>query len=256
MKTAPKNNLTEKKARMSLLPMDLLRKHLVPAYEEGVVKYERESWRQGFEVSVMVDACMRHIEEFFWQGENIDPDAPNGKHHLGGAIFCLLSILHTMDTRPELDDRYKKRISLGDALRKAAGSPETEETLETLEDKIIQDLSEGFPGEDIEEAVQDAVVSGVGVLEVTTSVSAAPAAGITARIVKPEELYKDPEEETYPGDVRETQKVEQEGGPIGYSNKAIYVCPYCGFRSEFSSVIGLHKQTCKENPDCEIVAYS
>ena len=107
MDTAPKNNVQEGKAKVSLLPMDILIKYLVPAYEEGVTKYARESWRQGFHTSVMVDAALRHINEFFWEGQDIDPDSSVGKHHLAGAIFSLLSILHTLDTKPELDDRVK-----------------------------------------------------------------------------------------------------------------------------------------------------
>jgi len=106
--TAPKNNVQEGKPRMSLIPMDLLKQYLVPAYEEGIIKYERESWRVGFGTSVMVDAMLRHIEAFYWQGQDIDPDSPTGKHHLAGVIFCALSILHTLETRPELDDRPKK----------------------------------------------------------------------------------------------------------------------------------------------------
>lgn len=110
IKTAPKNNVQENKPKMSLLPMDLLKKYLVPAYEEGLVKYHRESWRGGFQTSIMIDAAMRHIEEFFWKGQNIDIDSPIGKHHLAGAIFSLLCILHTLDTRPELDDRKGDNI--------------------------------------------------------------------------------------------------------------------------------------------------
>lgn len=103
--TAPKNNLQEGKPQPSLLPMDLLVKYLVPAYQEGLIKYKRESWRAGFQYSVLVDAALRHITAFFWDGEDIDRDSITNKHHLAGAIFCLLSILHTQDTRPELDDR-------------------------------------------------------------------------------------------------------------------------------------------------------
>jgi hypothetical protein len=105
---APKNNVQEGKPRPSLLPMDLLIKYLCPAYEEGVVKYERESWRKGFKVSVMIDAAFRHINEFYYEGKDIDKESSTGKHHLAGAIFSLLSILHTMDTRPDLDDRFTK----------------------------------------------------------------------------------------------------------------------------------------------------
>ena len=110
-KTAPKNNVQEGKARMSLLPLDILRKYIIPAYEEGLIKYERESWRGGFQVSVLIDAAMRHMETFFYEGEDFDPDAEKlgiTKHHLAGAVFSLLSILWTLDTRPELDDRVKE----------------------------------------------------------------------------------------------------------------------------------------------------
>jgi len=110
METAPKNNEIDGKPKVSLLPMDMLIKYVVPAYEEGVQKYERESWRKGFPVSVMIDAALRHITAFFWEGEDTDPDSLVGKHHLAGAIFSLLSVLHTLDIRPELDDRVNKRI--------------------------------------------------------------------------------------------------------------------------------------------------
>lgn len=109
MKTAPKNNVAEGKPRVSLLPMDVLIRHLVPAYEEGVQKYARESWRDGFYVSVLIDAALRHIADFYYLGRDADPDSPTGKHHLAGAIFSLLSVLHTLDTRPDLDDRFARR---------------------------------------------------------------------------------------------------------------------------------------------------
>lgn len=105
--TAPKNNIQEGKARMSLLPMDVLQKYLVPAYEEGIIKYDRESWRKGFNTSIMIDATLRHIGEFFWENCDIDSNSSTNKHHLAGAIFSLLCILQTLDKHPELDDRCK-----------------------------------------------------------------------------------------------------------------------------------------------------
>ena len=106
MKTAPKNNRKEGKSRPSLLPFDLYIKYVCPAYEEGVIKYQRESWRDGFWTSDLFDACMRHLNSFFYKGEDFDPDAQDiKKHHLGAAIFCMTSILNTLETRPELDDR-------------------------------------------------------------------------------------------------------------------------------------------------------
>jgi dATP/dGTP diphosphohydrolase, N-terminal len=105
---APKNNREEGKPRPSLLPMDVLINYLCPAYEEGLIKYKRESWRRGFLVSDMFDAADRHLSNFFYEHEDWDPDAWKlgiKKHHLAGALFSILSILHTLDTRPELDDR-------------------------------------------------------------------------------------------------------------------------------------------------------
>jgi hypothetical protein len=110
--TAPKNNTQEGKPQLSLIPLDVITKHVVPAYMEGVIKYERESWRRGFKTSVLVDAALRHITAFFYDGEDYDKDAEKlgiKKHHLGGAIFSLLSILHTLDTRPDLDDRAREQ---------------------------------------------------------------------------------------------------------------------------------------------------
>ena len=102
---APKNHEIEGKFRPSLLPLDILMEFQCSAYEEGVIKYSRESWRKGFPVSVMIDAALRHIIEFFWLGNDIDESAPTKKHHLTGAIFSLTCILQTLKTRPDLDDR-------------------------------------------------------------------------------------------------------------------------------------------------------
>ena len=104
---APKD--AKGKPAASLLPLDVLIKHLVPAYEEGLLKYEKESWRKGFPVSTMIDACLRHINEFYWKGEDFDEETLEKygitKHHLGAATFCLVSTLHTLDNYPESDDR-------------------------------------------------------------------------------------------------------------------------------------------------------
>ena len=111
---APKNNEQEAKSQMSLIPMDLLAKFLVPAYQEGLEKYYRESWREGFPISIMMDACLRHLTDFFYKGEDYDQDVPPGikKHHLGAAMFCILSMLETLETRPDLDDRQIKKEGL------------------------------------------------------------------------------------------------------------------------------------------------
>lgn len=105
---APKNNLAENKPQMSLIPDDILRDFLEPAYREGLIKYYRESWRGGFPLSVMMDALKRHMTSFFYDGEDFDKDSEKHgviKHHLGGALFCILCMCDTVKNHPELDDR-------------------------------------------------------------------------------------------------------------------------------------------------------
>jgi len=111
--TAPKNNIDENKPKPSLIPMDILTKYLTPAYEEGIDKYKKESWRGGFPTSIMIDATMRHITEFYYNGHDIDPTSSTGKHHLAGAIFSLISILHSLEHHPELDDRIDPKTGIG-----------------------------------------------------------------------------------------------------------------------------------------------
>lgn len=103
--TAPKNNIKENKPQPTLLPFDVLLHYVEPAYREGVIKYSRESWRQGFNTTTLIDAALRHIIAFYWLGQDIDPDSVTNKHHLSGAIFALCSILHSLEINPELDDR-------------------------------------------------------------------------------------------------------------------------------------------------------
>ena len=112
---APKNIDTEDKPKLSLIPDDILRDFLEPAYREGLKKYSRESWRGGFLISDMFDALKRHMTQFFYDGENLDNDALKfgvKKHHLGGALFCIICMCDTIKNHPELDDRLKKEGSL------------------------------------------------------------------------------------------------------------------------------------------------
>ena len=109
--TAPKNHIVENKPQMSLIPDDLLRDFLEPAYREGLLKYYRESWREGFPLSVMMDAAKRHLTAFFHDGEDFDNETliKYGimKHHLGAALFCILCMCDTVLNHPEMDDRCK-----------------------------------------------------------------------------------------------------------------------------------------------------
>jgi hypothetical protein len=116
---APKNDAAEGKPKPELIPMDILIEFLCPAYEEGIIKYEQESWRRGFYVSKMYNAAVRHLDKFFKEGEWWDADAAKlgiKKIHIAGAIFSLIAILHTMKYHPELDDR--RDPATGELLKK------------------------------------------------------------------------------------------------------------------------------------------
>ena len=109
---APKNNVQENKSQMSLIPLDILSDILVPTYMEGLIKYSRESWRKGFLMSTMMDSAQRHLSDFFYKGEDYDPDAQKlgiNKTHLGGVLFSILCMADTFLNHPELDDRKIKK---------------------------------------------------------------------------------------------------------------------------------------------------
>ena len=109
---APKNNTLEDKAQISLIPLDFIIPMLEPAYREGIIKYQRESWREGFNSTVMYDALMRHLKAWFFDLESFDPESKDrfeiDKHHLGASMFCLINLYATEMTFPELDDRPLK----------------------------------------------------------------------------------------------------------------------------------------------------
>lgn len=111
---APKNNISENKPQPSLIPMDIIVPMLEPAYREGIIKYNRESWRLGFNSTVMYDALMRHLNAWFYQLESFDPEPKEKfgitKHHLGAATFCLINLYVTDQMFPDLDDRPLKLL--------------------------------------------------------------------------------------------------------------------------------------------------
>lgn len=116
MQTAPKNNIQENKSQVSLVPIDILVEMLEPAYREGLIKYDRESWRLGFQSTVMFDAAMRHFMAWFYKGESFDPESKEKfnitKHHLGAVIFCLINLYLTERDHKELDDRPFKLLQV------------------------------------------------------------------------------------------------------------------------------------------------
>ena len=66
-------------------------------------KYTPHNWRNGIEVSRLLNSCLRHINEFA-DGTDIDPES--GEPHIVHAACNLMFILRMLKDRPELDDRY------------------------------------------------------------------------------------------------------------------------------------------------------
>ena len=115
MSHAPKNTKNEDKQDLDLIPWGLITKHLTPAYMEGLIKYYKRSWELGFTTTSMYAGAMRHLIAYR-DGENYDPSAEELgiiKHHLGGALFCILCMLDTFDNHPLLDDRDKDHKPVG-----------------------------------------------------------------------------------------------------------------------------------------------
>lgn len=112
---APKNTLAEKKVNLDLPPWELIAKYMPPVYEEGLIKYYKESWKKGFTTSEMFAGSLRHLFAYR-AGEDYDPSAAKlgiKKHHLAGALFCIFCMLDTFENHPELDDRGKDHMPDG-----------------------------------------------------------------------------------------------------------------------------------------------
>jgi len=85
---------------------------LDPAYLTGVAevltfganKYAAHNWRHGIHYSRLIAAAYRHLGAIN-AGEDLDPESnlPHA-YHLGCCVMFLASM---MQTRPDLDDRYK-----------------------------------------------------------------------------------------------------------------------------------------------------
>jgi hypothetical protein len=74
----------------------------------GARKYDRNQWREGIHQSRLIAAALRHILAYN-AGENIDPES--GLCHLLHASCCLMFAFEMRETRPDLDDRYKRPAS-------------------------------------------------------------------------------------------------------------------------------------------------
>lgn len=75
---------------------------MVNALKYGLSKYFKNSWRAGFKVSRMYDACCHHIDAFFHERQDLDPES--GVHHLDLALFNVVMMRYSVDIEGK-DDR-------------------------------------------------------------------------------------------------------------------------------------------------------
>lgn len=67
-------------------------------------KYAPHNWRNGIEVSRLLNSTLRHVNDF---NDGVDNDVETGVSHLAHAACNLMFALRMMQDRPDLDDRYK-----------------------------------------------------------------------------------------------------------------------------------------------------
>lgn len=71
---------------------------------EGNLKYGRTNWRAaGVKASIYYDACIRHLNAWFDEGEEEDPDS--GLPHLAHALACIAIIVDAKAAGKLTDDR-------------------------------------------------------------------------------------------------------------------------------------------------------
>lgn len=75
----------------------------------GAEKYGAHNFRDGLAFSRLVDAALRHI--LAWkEGEDLDDES--GLSHLAHAGCEIDMLLELIETKPEFDDRFKRKIKL------------------------------------------------------------------------------------------------------------------------------------------------
>lgn len=92
------------KPRLSLIPKSALWA-LGGALTHGEVRYGTNNWRNGIPITYLCDSAIRHILQFL-DGEDIDLQSNNP--HLGNALANLSMTIEILQTKPEMDDRWKK----------------------------------------------------------------------------------------------------------------------------------------------------
>lgn len=101
--TNPKEIVGIRKLPRSVLPAVVV-SEVALAMLEGACKYGRHNYRDsGVRASVYYDALNRHIDAWWEEGQDLDPDS--NLHHITKAIACLMVLRDSMINDKFEDDR-------------------------------------------------------------------------------------------------------------------------------------------------------
>lgn len=92
------------KPDLSLIPYSAAREE-ARGFMLGAEKYGRYNFTKGMEASRIVAAALRHINTWFHDLEEKDPES--GAHHLGHARCCLAMLIETQRLGTLIDNRNK-----------------------------------------------------------------------------------------------------------------------------------------------------
>lgn len=104
MQNSVADRFNEGKHRLGMIPLDC-HKWEADGFAYGCQKYSYGNWRLGLPITEQMDSLLRHLNAFFNEYEDIDPES--GVHHLGLAQCNLSMMVNTLINRPDLDDRFK-----------------------------------------------------------------------------------------------------------------------------------------------------
>lgn len=93
------------KPRMDLLDADFL-EGVAEVLTFGANKYAAHNWRKGINVSRLIAATYRHLGAIN-KGEDVDKES--NLPHVYHASCCLMFLANMLNTRPDLDDRWKPK---------------------------------------------------------------------------------------------------------------------------------------------------
>lgn len=91
------------KPRMDLIDANYL-EGLAKVLTFGANKYAAHNWRGGINISRLIAASYRHLGAI---NRNEDLDSESGLPHVYHLACCIMFLSSMLETRPDLDDRWK-----------------------------------------------------------------------------------------------------------------------------------------------------